>query len=272
MTAPPAGASLPDLLENLDAALSALAERPAGLFVDFDGTISRLAPTPSEAAASVRAVESLGRLAQKLHLVCVLSGRRAQDIRDKVGIPGLLYVGNHGAERIERDARYVSPLAQEHRAAMERVMRALRSLAHVEGMIWERKGFSAAVHYRAAADPASARRRLAEALADTDSLGLQTFWGKMILEIRPPAAPHKGYAIRALVEERNLKGAVFIGDDSTDIDGMKAIADLRAGGQVHAIGAAVVDESTPSALLEMADFRLAGVTGVEEFLERAALA
>ena len=99
---------------------------PAGLFVDFDGTISRLAPTPElEAIASPRVVRSLERLSGKLAVVCVLSGRRAQDIRDKVGLRELLYVGNHGAESIDGDVHSVSPLAQQHGDAIEGLLRDL---------------------------------------------------------------------------------------------------------------------------------------------------
>ena len=259
---------LRDLLEDPNPALSALAERPAGLFVDFDGTISRLAPTPDEAIASPRVVRSLERLSGKLAVVCVLSGRRAQDIRDKVGLRELLYVGNHGAESIDGDAHSVSPLAQQHGDAIEGLLRELRSQADVDGMIWEHKGYSAAVHYRAATDPETARRRLASALDRVGASGLQTFWGKMILEIRPPVGLHKGHAIRSVVEERGLNGAVFLGDDSTDVDGMEALADLGRRGQVRGCGVAVVDEGTPTALLEAADCRLYGVDGVEVLLER----
>ncbi len=261
-------AALPDLLEDPTPALSALAVRPSGLFVDFDGTISRLAPTPDEAIASPRAVRSLRSLTGKLDLVCVLSGRRAQDIRDKVGLSELLYAGNHGAESIDGDAHSVSPLAERYRAVIERVLRDLRALADVDGMIWEHKGSSAAVHYRSAADPESARRRLASALDSVGACGLQTFWGKMILEIRPAVGLHKGHAIRAVVEKRELRGAVFLGDDSTDVDGMEALAELRRHGQVRGCGVAVVDDGTPEALLDAADYRLDGVDGVEALLER----
>ena len=89
--------------------------------------------------------------------------------------------------------------------------------------------------------------------------GLQTFWGKMILEIRPPVGLHKGHAIRTVVEERGLRGAVFLGDDSTDVDGMEALADLGRRGRVRSCGVAVVDEGTPAALLNAADYRLDGV-------------
>ena len=260
--------ALRDLLEDPTPALSALTKRPAGLFVDFDGTISRLAPTPDEAIASPSAVRSLERLSRKLDVVCVLSGRRAQDIRDKVGLRELLYVGNHGAESIDGDAHSVSPLAQQHGDAIEGLLRDLRSLADAHGMIWEHKGFSAAVHYRASADPEAARRKLASALDRVGASGLQTFWGKMILEVRPPVGLHKGHAIRTVVEERGLKGAVFLGDDSTDIDGMEALADLGLRGRVRGCGVAVVDEGTPAALLDAADYRLDGVDGVEELLER----
>ena len=155
---------LQDLLEDPGPALSALTQRPAGLFVDFDGTISRLARTPDEAIASPRAARSLGSLSGKVAVICVLSGRRAQDIRDKVGLRDLLYVGTHGAESIDGDVHSISPLAQQHGDAIENLLRELRRLAHVEGMIWEHKESSAAVHYRAAADPETARRRLASAL------------------------------------------------------------------------------------------------------------
>ena len=260
--------SLQDLLEDPGPALSALTQRPAGLFVDFDGTISRLARTPDEAIASPPAARSLGSLSGKVAVVCVLSGRRAQDIRDKVGLGDLLYVGNHGAESIDGDVHSISPLAQQHGDAIESLLRELRRLAHVEGMIWEHKGSSAAVHYRAAADPETARRRLASALREAGASGLQTFWGKMILEIRPPVGLHKGHAIRMVVEERGLKGAVFLGDDSTDIDGMEAVVELRRSGRFRGCGVAVVDEGTPAALLDAADYRLDGVGGVERLLER----
>ena len=112
-----------NLLEDPGPALSALTQRPAGLFVDFDGTISRLAPTPDEAIASPGAVSALGRLSGRLAVVCVLSGRRAHDIRDKVGLRDLLYVGNHGAESIDGDVHSISPLAQQHGDAIERLLR-----------------------------------------------------------------------------------------------------------------------------------------------------
>lgn len=260
--------ALPDLLEDTTPALSALAERPAGLFVDFDGTISRLAPTPDEAIASPRAVRSLERLSGKLAVVCVLSGRRARDIRDKVGLSALLYAGNHGSESIDGDTHSVSPIAQQYADAIESLLQDLRELADAYGMIWEHKGSSAAVHYRATPDPESARRMLASALEEVGASGLQTFWGKMILEIRPAVGLHKGHAMRTIVEERGLKGAVFLGDDSTDVDGMEALADLGHRGQVRGCGVAVVDEGTPPALLDAADYRLDGVSGVEKLLER----
>ena len=162
----------------------------------------------------------------------------------------------------------VSPLAEQYGSTIERVLRELRALADVDGMIWEHKGSSAAVHYRAAADPESARRRLESALDSVGASGLQTFWGKMILEIRPPVGLHKGYAIATVVEERGLRGAVFLGDDSTDVDGMEALAELRREGRVRGCGVAVVDEGTPAALLDAADYRLDGVDGVEALLER----
>ncbi len=224
-----------DLLDDSTPALSALAERPAGLFVDFDGTISRLAPRTSGT-----------RSASATSCTPATTGRRASRGTRTRGLPWQSSTGG----------------------TIERVLRDLRGLADVDGMIWEHKGSSAAVHYRATADPESARRGLAAALDSVGATGLQTFWGKMILEIRPPVGLHKGHAIRSVVEERGLSGAVFLGDDSTDVDGMQALTELRRHGKVRGCGVAVVDKGTPAALLEAADYRLDGVDGVETLLER----
>ena len=50
--------------------------------------------------------------------------------------------------------------------------------------------------------------------------------------------------------------------------GMEALADLVRRGRVRGCGVAVVDDGTPAALLDAADYRLDGVDGVEMLLER----
>src|SRR5262249_53939264 len=69
------------------------------LFLDFDGTLTPLQPRPEgvRLGASVRrTIQSLGR--DPRVRVCVISGRRRQDVRQRVRIPGIRYLGLHGWE------------------------------------------------------------------------------------------------------------------------------------------------------------------------------
>jgi trehalose-phosphatase len=261
--------SKPNLLHHIHDALRVVrADRP-GLFVDFDGTISHLAPTPGEAVVSSRAAASLRRLAVDLSLVCVISGRAAGDLRNKVGLDRVLYVGNHGAEQMEDGSVRVVPGLEEYSQKIGRVLDKLRESVDIPGISWENKGYSAAVHFRATKEPERARSALQAALKDLGNVaGLHVFWGKMLLEIRPPTGIHKGYALRSLVRERSLNGAIFIGDDMTDLDALVALKEMRDQGSIRGLGVAVVDEDTPEELVRAADYALQGVSEVEELLER----
>ena len=260
---------LPNLLHHIDDALRVIrADRP-GLFVDFDGTIAHLAPTPDEAVVSPRAADSLRRLAEIIPLVCVISGRAAGDLRDKVGLDRVLYVGNHGAEQIEDGNLRVVPGLEGYSQRIGRLLDALRDNVDIPGILWENKRYSAAVHFRATKDPNQVGSVLQTALKNVGgAAGLQVFWGKMLLEIRPPTGLHKGYALRNLVRERSLNGVMFIGDDRTDLDALVALKEMRDQGGIQGLGAVVVDEDTPEELLRAAGYALQGVSEAEELLER----
>src|SRR5207302_6998019 len=77
-----------------------LAGRPTvALFLDYDGTLTPLARRPDDAVlpeGTRRALEQAGRT-PNLDTV-IVSGRALSDIRERVGVPGLTYVGNHGFE------------------------------------------------------------------------------------------------------------------------------------------------------------------------------
>ena len=264
--------SIPNLLDHIDDALRVIRGERTGLFVDFDGTISHLAPTPGEAVVSPRAAASLRRLARDLTLVCVISGRAAGDLRDKAGLDRVLYVGNHGAEQIKDGSPRVVPGLEEYSRKIGCILDKLSASVDIPGIYWENKRYSGAVHYRATKEPERARSALKAALKEMGGAsGLQVFWGKMILEIRPPTGIHKGYALRNLVRERGLNGAIFIGDDLTDLDALVALKEMRDQGGIRGLGVAVVDEDTPEELVRAADYALRGVSEVEEFLERLEL-
>jgi trehalose 6-phosphate phosphatase len=258
--------------ERLDAAV---ARRPRGLFTDVDGTISPIAPTPGEAALLPGVRELLVEACTVFDLVAAISGRAALDARRLVGLPGLLYIGNHGMEYLdpnaaqEPDALRVLPAARRYVAdvdrAVEQVEAGLR--ARFPEIMVERKGVTASIHYRNAADRAAAEAgilaALAEAAAGTE---LRVTRGKMVVELRPPIHADKGTTIEGMVREVGLAGAVFLGDDRTDIDGFRALRRLTAGGICAGASVAVLQPEAPLDLAEQADSALAGIAQVPALL------
>ena len=69
------------------------------LFLDYDGTLTPIVSTPDLALCPSEVKATLVKLRDlpKVSLA-IISGRSLEDIREKVGIPGIIYVGNHGLE------------------------------------------------------------------------------------------------------------------------------------------------------------------------------
>lgn len=258
--------SLPDILAH-PAALRriAQAQRP-GLALDFDGTISEIAPTSDAAVIHPRCAAALRRAVERFAVVAVVSGRGARDLARKVDIPGVVCVGNHGAERITDGVYDESARADGGADAVSDALAFIkRATSHICNLVYENKGISATIHYRAAADPQSARRALTRALAAIPNAdGVQSFWGKMILELRPIRSPNKGDALAALVSDYRLDAMLFAGDDTTDVDAMRRLPSLAG---ITTLGVAVISEDAPPALLDTADYAANGVGAVGDMLD-----
>jgi len=80
--------------------LARLAEDPtkAALFLDVDGVLAPIVPRPEDARVPDETREELRRLNERYALVACISGRAGADAQRIVGIPELVYVGNHGLE------------------------------------------------------------------------------------------------------------------------------------------------------------------------------
>src|SRR3712207_3873277 len=83
----------------------------AGIFLDFDGTVSEIVPVASEARPVPGAPEVLEELAGALSLVALVSGRSAHELVRWFG-PELEIWGVHGAQRAhEGSVRLAEPVA-----------------------------------------------------------------------------------------------------------------------------------------------------------------
>lgn len=181
-----------------------------------------------------------------------------------VGLPGLIYVGNHGMERIVRGTPWTHPAAEAARAAIAAALAEIEAEVRAQGeapwLLVENKGVTGTVHYRLAPDPAAAAAML-EPLARVaaERYGLRVSPGRMIVELRPALGVNKGTAIRELVDELGLRGVVFFGDDVTDVDGFRALRALREERPVLTLNIAVLGPETPEVVAEAADLAVAGV-------------
>ena len=253
--------------EENQALLAGLVERrPLGLVSDMDGTLSLIAPTPDAATVTPRARALLAALAERLALVALVSGRAAADLRARAGLASLVYVGNHGVERWENEQVRVRPEAARYQPALVAALAELQPQL-LPGMLLEDKGVTASLHYRQAADPDAVHRAMKPVVDRVSAAhGLRASEGRMIFEIRPPVEIDKGTAFRELVAEYGLAAAVFLGDDTTDADALRAARALRASGDCYAVAVGVDAPGTPDVVRASSDFLVPGVEGVEDFL------
>lgn len=252
-----------------EAQLRTWLEKPRkGIITDVDGTISPIVDTPDAAQVTPRSKELLTELVNYMTVVGVISGRAAGDVQARVGVPGMVYVGNHGMERWRDGQVEIPQTVRVHRPGMEAVLQATRPYEEsLPGVLVEDKDASLSIHYRKAADPKSVANTLRPLLNElSQENNLRVFEGRMIFEVRPPLDMNKGSALRALVQEYTLDAALYMGDDTTDVDAINAARDLREAEQCYAFGFGVAGEETPAPVLESADFLLDGVSGVEAFL------
>ena len=232
-----------------DSLLEPLASEPgrAALFLDFDGVLAPIVDRPDDAAAPPETRAELGRLAGRYALVAVVSGRTSEDVRRRVGIDAIRYVGSHGLE--------LDPQAERWR----RTLAAFAANAPWPRSQVEPKGLSVSFHYRDRPDEREALREL-EKIADTARAeGLVARFGRKILEVLPPTGSNKGTAIRHLLDEAGLDRALVAGDDTTDLDSFRAVDGLE-----WPVRVAVVSPESPSLLRDQADV---AVESTDEFLE-----
>lgn len=151
--------------------------RDAALFLDFDGTLVDLAPTPDGALVDDSLVGLLQTLSVALDgRVAIVSGRSVAGVRALFGDPGFAISGSHGLEIAWPDGRHD---ATERPAALDRIVASMKAFATAQsGILVEEKPLGAALHYRLAPEAEAASHALARRLADEAGLHLQT--GKMM--------------------------------------------------------------------------------------------
>lgn len=215
-----------------------------GVFLDYDGTLTPIVETPDKAVLS----DEMRALLQKLTAlpacrVAVISGRGLADLKEKVKLKKVTYIGNHGFEIEGEDINFHSLVSPRARTALDRIKADAAKIAvQFPGVLIEDKGATLSIHYRLV-DPkmekdfvGSLERTVRPYIQEKE---LRLVEGKKVFELRPPVAWDKGKAVRWLLKQLVVKDGkadvlpVFIGDDRTDED---VFFDLKDNGVTIVVG------------------------------------
>jgi trehalose 6-phosphate phosphatase len=255
------------LFEHLDSVKGLLKRSPFGLITDVDGTISETAPTPQEAKVAPLCRHYLSELCRHLPLVAAISGRSVAQVRDMVGIGGMVYVGNHGLEIWAGGKSELAEGAADYPEIIAAVIAGLSRRLPMEGLRIEDKQLTASVHYRLHPAPERAKEAILAALRQLpQARGLRIIPERKAIDILPPAAD-KGTAVAALIKRYRLRAGLYLGDDFTDIDAFMAVRTAAQGRGFRGFAIGVISQEMPQDFVAEADFTLNGVSDVARFLE-----
>ncbi len=216
--------AMPEVGEQLTRAAHLL------LCLDFDGTLTPIVEDPATAYLSPPMQRVLRSLAGHERVtLAIISGRNRADLQVHVGIPGLIYAGNHGLEISGPGWFFVEPTAVSYCAALQLLAADLaKKVQHLPGAFVEDKGLTLSVHYRrvAAADRLEVWRLVHATLASRKH-PFQLTTGDMVYEIRPRVDWNKGTAVGWIKEQLGKPDAlvIYLGDDATDEDAFAVLGD-----------------------------------------------
>ena len=219
-------------------------QRPLLICLDYDGTLSPIAPTPGQAILPGKTKRILRALAASPGVfLAVVSGRSMPDVKSMVGLKNIVYSGNHGFEAEGNGIRFKLRIPAAYNRIVARLERTLRDkYKTTRGVVIENKKPFLAVHYRLADknNIPNIRKIFRQTVKEAGAKQLiRTKTGKMILEIQPSVDWDKGKIVQwLLTKKRSMHGGqnilpIYVGDDITDED---AFGTLRNKGITILVG------------------------------------
>jgi trehalose 6-phosphate phosphatase len=238
----------------------------AAILTDIDGVLAPIVPTPDMSEVPEELRDLLRRLSGRYRVVAGISGRSAEDALRLVGLEELVYYGNHGFEILRDGEVEIIPEAAPYKEKIEELESKAREVLEPLGAFVEEKGITASIHYRNA--PSEVGERCKEFVeSEGERLGLRITVGRGVVEARPPVRADKGAATRKLVEEYEPQKALFIGDDTTDLDAFRELEKLREEGVLsETLRIGVESDEGPPEISSEADLVVEGTEGVGRVL------
>jgi trehalose 6-phosphate phosphatase len=247
----------------------------SAILLDVDGVLAPIVQQPDDAHMPETTRRPLIEVARRYAVVACVSGRRASDARRIVSLGSIAYLGNHGSEVLRPGA--IAPEQDRELQAWTRRVQGFMGEAYGDELRrlrvrLEDKEAIAALHWRGVPDEEGAQAAIEEVARRAEDAGYRTHWGRKVLEIRPPVRIDKGAGVNHLLRDLDLAAALYVGDDTTDLDAFRALGELVEAGRLgHALRVGVRSDEGPPRLEEEADAMVDGTDGVRDLL-RALLA
>jgi trehalose-phosphatase len=199
--------------------------RTVALLMDYDGTLAPITTHPRLATLAHHTRMVLEQLSSQAGLALgFLSGRRLNDLKTMVGLPGAYYVGTGGLEIDLRGIVHVPAETATRRKLLASLLQPLDNIvAYSHGAWLENKELGLTVHYRAVA-----RERIPVLLQELTQLlaplrdHLRVMPGPMALEITADMGWTKATALRTILGHVNAATMpVYAGDSANDEDALR---------------------------------------------------
>jgi len=204
------------------------------LFLDYDGTLTPIAEVPNRAVMSQEVSGLLQKLSKSPYCkIGIISGRSLEDIKNTVGMKGVIYAGNHGLEIEGPKIKFKSQVSPKLKLVIRNIAEDMRErLSNIKGVLIEDKGLTASVHYRLVdkKDIPILKKIISEVIGPyvvRDKIKIDS--GKKVYEIKPPVKWDKGKVVLWLMARQQFAAGkreavpVYIGDDVTDEDAFKVL-------------------------------------------------
>ena len=191
------------------------------IFLDYDGTLVPIITNPDNSYLSQENFDLLSDI-KNFCEIGIISGRNLDDVKNRINLNGITYMGNHGFEILDSSCNLFNQSHWLHFIpAIDQIELELNSsLKHIDDIKIERKKYSISVHYRELNYFDMSTLELIIERIISNYLLLKKTNGKKIFEIVPNIDWNKGKALLFLLNKLNLKSnnivPIYVGDDLTD--------------------------------------------------------
>lgn len=214
------------------------------LFLDYDGTLAAIVDHYKSAKILQESKMLLRQIARNPQCrVAIVSGRSLSDVKKRVGLKNIIYVGNHGLEAVGPGIQYTSFVKIGVKSLFRKIKYDLKKhVGKIDGISIEDKNLTLSIHYRRIdrKDLVLFKKiflKSVQPYLENQEIVINT--GKKVFEIKPAVEWNKGSAVLWLMKRLKKNGTqkkvlpIFIGDDLTD---EKAFLVLRNKGLCVRVG------------------------------------